>query len=70
MPTVAQTASLHVDAIDDAARWYDPERVPDAFADLDRRVIRRAFKLAGGDWRRVVRDVDTDALTILNAVSW
>ncbi len=70
MPDLASVVNLNEHVVKDAARWYDPNRIPDAFADIDPRIARKAFRLAGNDWRRVVRDGNEPALTVLNAVSW
>lgn len=70
MPEVSKIAHLHTQVVDDAAEWYNPNRIPEAFRDVHPAVAKRAFRLAGNDWRRVVRDGNEQALTILNAVAW
>lgn len=69
MPKLRDLSSLGPSITVDAARWYSENRVPVAFRHLPPKVIRQAYRLAGGDWRRCVTD-DDGQIVVYNHPMW
>ena len=69
MAKVRDLTSLSASVIADAAVWYVENRVPVAFRSLPPKVLREAYRLADGDWRRCVTD-DDGQIVVYNRPMW
>lgn len=69
MPKFHDLSSLSAAVTADAAQWYTENRVPVAFRHLPPKVVREAYRLADGDWRRCVTD-DDGQIVVYNQPMW
>jgi len=58
MPRIARTTNLVPAVVDSMAEWYAENRPPSAFRSVDPLVLKKAARLAGGDWQRCLTDGD------------
>lgn len=68
MPKIADMTEVTDRMIAEAVAWYvrsDGRH----FAGVDARVIRKALALAGGEWRRLVKE-SPHAVTVHNRPMW
>ena len=51
---------FHADIAAKAQAWYDrrEKKVPDPFKGVAKDIVRRAYKMAGEDWRRMTVESD------------
>jgi hypothetical protein len=70
VPRIGEVTDLHPWIIEDAQRWYAYQPMPATFAHIDRRILRRAHRMAGGDWRRCVLDTDGQSLVVHDRIMW
>jgi hypothetical protein len=68
--TIGEITDLDVRAIEQAKRWYAEQPMPDTFAHVPSVIRRRAHRMAGGDWRRIVLDQDGVSLVVHDQIMW
>lgn len=67
MARVGEVTGVHDRVIAEAVAWY--ARIPLQFNGVDRRVMRRALRIARGDWHRLVIE-SPKAVTVHNRPMW
>jgi len=69
MPKLGETTGLDQKFIEDAAKWYRENHIPQAFRDLPKILLKEVKRLSGGQWNRCVVD-EFGSVTIYNNPQW